>query len=85
MKKYVKPVLVYENFELSHSIANCSPAMNHSKDGCDYDSDELFGLIEPGETVFNSGSCTITYDAFKSVFEDICLQTGTEGFNLFTS
>lgn len=85
MKKYEKPVVVYENFELNHSIANCSPAMNHSKDACDYDSSELFGLIDAGETVFNEGSCTMTYEDFKSMFEDICLQTGTEDYNLFTS
>ena len=85
MKKYVKPVLVYENFELNHSIANCSPAMNHSKDACDYDSNELFGKLDAGETVFSSGICTYTLDEFKSFYEDYCLQTGTPGHNLFTS
>lgn len=85
MKKYAKPVAVFENFELNHSIANCSPAMNQSQDSCDYDSSELFGLINPGETVFNAGACTMTLNEFEAVFEDFCIQTGSESFNLFTS
>lgn len=85
MKKYVKPTVVYENFELSHSIANCNPAMNHSKENCDYDSNELFGYLNSGETVFNSGSCTFTLDEFREMYEGFCLQTGTDDFNLFTS
>lgn len=85
MKKYAKPVAVFENFELNHSIANCSPAMNQSQDSCDYDSSELFGLINPGETVFNTGACTMTLSEFEKVFEDFCIQTGAESFNLFTS
>ena len=85
MKKYAKPVIVFENFELSHSIANCSLAMNQSQDNCDYDSSELFGLINPGETVFNAGACTYTLQEFKNIFEDFCIQTGSETFILFTS
>lgn len=85
MKKYAKPVAIFENFELNHSIANCSPAMNHSQDSCDYDSSELFGLLNDGETVFNDGVCTMTLGEFQSIFEDFCLQTGTSDFNLFTS
>lgn len=84
MKPYVKPVARYENFELSHSVANCSPAMNHSQETCDYDSNELFGMLESGETVFNDG-CTYTKDAFLGIYEDFCLQTGEDGYNLFTS
>ena len=52
MKKYAKPVIIFENFELNHSIANCSPAMNQSQDTCDYDSSELFGLINDGGNSF---------------------------------
>lgn len=82
MKKYAKPVIIFENFELNHSIANCSPAMNHSVNSCDYDNDELFGLLEEGETVFSLGTCTYTTD----ILEDFCMQTGTDKvYNLFTS
>lgn len=85
MKKYAKPVIIFENFKLNHSIANCSPAMNQSQDTCDYDSSELYGLLNDGETVFGAGTCTMTLDEFKNIWEDFCLQTGTSDFNLFTS
>ena len=77
-------MLVFESFELNHSIANCNPAMNQSQTTCDYDSNELFGILDPGETVF-SANCTMTLDNFKEIYEDYCLQTGTSDFNLFTS
>lgn len=85
MKKYVKPVAVFENFELNHSIANCSPAMNQSMNSCDYDSSELFGYLNPGETVFNAGACTYSLEEFRAIFEGFCIQTGADNFNLFTS
>ena len=85
MKPYVKPELIFEDFQLSHTVANCSPAMNHSKDDCDYDRDELLGLIDPGTTVFNAGQCTYSLDEFKKIYEDYCIQTGSDFYNLFTS
>lgn len=85
MKKYEKPRIVFEHFELNHSIANCSPAMNHSQLTCKYESDELFGFINGSETVFASGDCTYTIAEFSEKYEGFCLQTGTDGFNLFTS
>lgn len=85
MKKYVKPTIVYENYELSRSIANCSPAMNHSKESCTYDSSELPEFLNAGETVFYENNCSISYEEFMSMFEDFCLQTDTDNYNLFTS
>ena len=70
MKKYVKPDLYYENFELSHSIANCSPAMNHSIENCDYNSEELIGILNSGETIFAENMCTYTLEGFRSIYED---------------
>lgn len=84
MKPYVKPELIYEDFQLSHTVANCNPAMNQSETDCKYESDELFGLINSDETVFNDG-CTYSSDYFEEIFEDYCYQTGTADFNLFTS
>lgn len=84
MKPYVKPELIFEDFQLSHTVANCSPAMNQSQSECDYDSSELAGLLEGDEKVFNDG-CTYSVEYFLSMYEDYCLQTGTEGYNLFTS
>lgn len=82
MKKYVKPELYYENFELSHTIANCSPAMNHSKDSCTYDSGD-FPFLNDGETVFSEGNCSYTLNEIG--YEDYCIQTNTGVYVLFTS
>lgn len=82
MKKYVKPDLVYENFELSQSIANCSAALNHTEDSCTLDSSEAPGLfLGSGETVFTEGNCTYT----KEILEDYCYWTGGSSNNIFTS
>ncbi len=86
MKKYEKPTIVIESFELSHSIANCDLPMNHAEGACKFESNELPGMLNPGETVFDSGlSCTLDYGEFMSIFEGYCLQTGTPGQTLFTS
>ena len=85
MKKYEKPTIVIERFELNQSIANCSPAMGHQKNGCEYDSSELEYLIEPGETVFVMGDCTYSEAEFLEMFNDFCLQTSIPGHTLFTS
>lgn len=84
MKKYVKPTIVIEQFEVNHSIANCNPAMNHAETTCKYESNELEGFIEGNETVFN-GECTYSYDYFMSIYEGFCLQTSVDGQTLFTS
>ncbi len=84
MKKYVKPTVVIERFELNHSVANCSPAMNHQRNTCKYESDELYGLIGSGETVFG-GDCTYNFDEFVGRLEDFCMQTSAPGQTLFTS
>ena len=82
MKKYVKPDLVYENFELSLSIANCSAALNHAENSCTLDSNEAPGLfLESGETVFTAGNCTHTTE----IIEDYCYWTGDSSNNIFTS
>ena len=85
MKPYVKPEMIYEDFQLSHTIANCSPAMNHTKNDCDFDSTELFGVLNPGETVFSESTCTYSLTKFMEIYEGYCLQTGSDGYNLFIS
>ena len=85
MKKYEKPMLVFESFELNHSIANCNPAMNQSQTTCDYDSNELSGMLEAGETVFAADACSYTLEEFMGLYEGFCLQSSADGSNLFTS
>ena len=67
MKPYVKPEMIYEDFQLSHTIANCSPAMNHTKNDCDFDSTELFGVLGSGETVFSENTCTYSLTKFMEI------------------
>lgn len=82
MKKYVKPELYYENFELSHSIANCTAALNHTETDCRLDPDEAPHLdLNEGESVFTSDNCTFTTD----IMESYCYWSGTDLNNIFTS
>lgn len=84
MKKYVKPDLFYENFELSHSIANCSAALNHTEGSCTLDPDEAPNLyLGAGENIFASGGCVYTMDELG--YEDYCYWTGESANNIFTS
>lgn len=82
MKKYVKPDLFYENFELSHTIANCSLPLNHqvTEVGCgisEYDG------VSIGVTLFTAGA---NCDADISIWtDDYCEFTGTSDYNVFTS
>ena len=86
MKKYVKPELFYEHFELSQQIAACqfdqtpndadiTPNLNN-KDTCGFYGDAGFGpmfILQSG----NDG-CTTTAD-------DYCYHGSTSGFNIFNS
>lgn len=85
MKKYVKPDLFYEDFELSHNIAACTIPLNQAINSCTYGSGDLVGVLNEDETVFNEGGCTYSVDEFTAFFENYCLQTGSSGYSLFTS
>jgi len=76
-KAYVKPEMFYENFELSHNIANCgyTGRTNYNlndPNNCSYE-------YKPGNNLFydtTAQACTV--DA-NTVGADIyCYQTGTE-------
>lgn len=83
MKKYVKPAIFLESFELTQHIAgNCEFVMNAAENSC------VASLI-PGKTagapagltIFASGNCFATpqqYDIF-------CYYSSANGWNLATS
>lgn len=82
MRKYVKPVLFYEHYELSQHIADCAWELQlGSENSCEAipDPDLLpydFNLL------LESGVCTVD----KSVTEDYCYQPGAgEKVKLFQS
>lgn len=84
MKKYVKPELFYERYELSQHIADCAWELkNHSTtEACKAQADTDYLPFSPEETLFtNSIGCF--YD--KSNYEDYCEQNGMKGVNVFIS
>ena len=60
MKKYEKPVLMFESYELSYNVANCSAALNHMEADTNCTIDGIDGIKFDGYTVFTEGS-TCTY------------------------
>ena len=84
MKKYVKPELFFESFELSQSIAACGIDVNHeNKEKC---TPTLDGDSWPGEggmTLFGQGKECIND---ISIIEVYCYTVGTnEAGRLFNS
>lgn len=81
MKKYVKPELFYERFELSQHIADCAWELTSgSKETCSANPDRAFGsgALESlgGATLFTSKDICdlvpgVSYDGFY------CYHTGT--------
>lgn len=77
MKKYVKPELFYEQFELSKHIASCAWKLNQTPEigcvaeaeGCDF---TLFG---------DQDTCHVIPDNV----EEYCVENGPDGGNVFTS
>lgn len=77
MKKYVKPVLIYEEFKLSEHIANCAFTMNtNNSDVCQAPSDYVEGNI-----LFNNDPCNLTPDNVS----DYCEFNGSPNSNVFSS
>lgn len=72
MKKYVKPELIYEHFELSQQIAACqfdSKNTLNSKATCKFTGDETSPF--PGVTIFTVGTCPDDAEMF-------CEHSGTD-------
>lgn len=63
MKKYVKPELFYERYELSQHIADCQWEMNlATKEACEAlpDQDPFFLPLDWGKLFIEDSRCTIT-------------------------
>lgn len=84
MKKYIKPELFYERYELSQHIANCkwemtlqekeTSCVGNAEVGTGYDDEVLFTTTR---------SCSLTTD--NGVYEEYCYQAGKDGMNIFVS
>ena len=79
MKKYVKPELFFESFELSQQIAACQYDLDESTHGdlqCQFVGGEDAAF--PGVSIFTDGCVTDT--------EDYCVHNGSDlQFNVFNS
>lgn len=83
MKKYEKPVLVFESYELSYNVANCSPALNHGETEMGCSIKIIDGVeLEEAETVFTA---SVNCGCGESIWEHYCKFTGADIINVFTS
>lgn len=80
MKKYVKPELVFERYELTEQIAACGWDLNITEGTCGFKGDSSLG--QNSEWVILTGEiagCEIKdYQAY-------CYQTDVAGMNTFNS
>lgn len=83
MKKYVKPELFFERYELSQHIADCAWELTYAQNSCKAtaDEDKLPGF-EPLFTTTTDG-CVNTTDDGK--YQDYCYTNGAVGINVFIS
>ena len=84
MKKYVKPELILEHYELSNTIADCAFELQSSdKNSCVAlgDTEDALG----GVVLFLDSSMGCKYD--PKIFEFYCYQNGSSdgGANVFNS
>lgn len=75
MKKYIKPELFYEHYELAQHIADCDWEMTSvDKNVCVAYGDE--DMVFAGERLFVTDDvCSIT----EGTLEEYCYQTGVDG------
>ena len=82
MKKYVKPALFYEKFELSKHIADCAWELTSAnKESCSAEADPNFLPDTPN--LFVSGLNTCVYN--ETNYQNFCYYDGVQGVNVFAS
>ena len=83
MKKYVKPELFYERFELTEHIAACAWDMNNlNKESCTASADEDYIPDLVGQTLFmESTGCSLN----PSNYADYCYHGNVNSANAFRS
>ena len=86
MKKYVKPMIVLERYELNQNIADCAWELNNAdKETCNAtpDQDFFFGALSGNLFLESTGGC-VNIPGVN--YEDYCYQAGNgSAFNVFKS
>lgn len=81
-KKYVKPQVVFERFELTKHVADCAwELVNSGKENCFAQADPDFMPGFPNLFMKEGNGCVVTSDAYQ----DYCYQDGAQGVNVFAS
>lgn len=83
MKKYVKPELFYERFELSQHIADCAWELEFLKDACVAKPDTSKFPSDYGTLFTTVLNCHNTTD--DGVYSDYCYHGGGSHANVFRS
>jgi len=85
-KKYIKPAILFESYELNTSIATCFWDLNvnnTSKDTCAASAADAGYMSD--YLLFDNGKCNLTSEEYKAVNGDYCYEHGTAGNNVFNS
>ena len=83
MKKYVKPELFYEKYELTQHIADCAWELtNSNKDACAAGADPDYLPGFPNLFVAEGSGCVLIPG---QNYEDYCYHDGAQGANVFAS
>lgn len=83
MKKYVKPELFFESYELSQNIAACAWDMNHAEGSCMAEPDpDFLGTGWGGNLFTKKQGC---YYKSDDGYEQYCYHTGADIFKVFQS
>ena len=76
MKKYVKPELFYERFELSQHIADCMWELTYARNACVAKPDDQLGELG---TLFTE-AITACFNK-DHTYQDYCYENGVDGYN----
>ncbi len=83
MKKYVKPELFYEKFELTQHIADCAWELNSAaKESCEALADPDYLPDFPPLFMSNTYGCMLISG---ETYQDYCYHDGAQGVNVFKS
>ena len=83
MKKYVKPELVYERFELTQHIADCAWELtNATKETCSAQADPDYLPGFPNLFMSDTNGCILIPG---TNYQNYCYHDGTQGVNVFAS